>query len=410
MKFDIRERLLLFGIVLVSSNLFCQVRVGADVLMNERLSLIQGKRIGLVTNHTAVLSNGMHLADALAAETGAKLVVLFGPEHGIRGDASDGKTIADAADARTGRPVFSLYGSIRKPTVEMLSNVDALLFDIQDVGARFYTYESTMSLAMEAAAEKRIPFIVLDRPNPIDGEHMSGFVLDDSLRSFVGLHRIPIRHGMTIGELATLVNSEGWLANGVKANLIVVKTEGWSRHQWYDQTGLRWINPSPNMKSLATATVYPGTCLFEGTNLSEGRGTDHPFEQIGAPFLEGKRWAGELARLKLPGVQFDAVEFVPAEIPSVASNPKHKGEKCGGVFIHVADRSAFDPVRTAVAMLVTAKKFFPQFAWKPYVDRLAGTPRLRAMIDNGDAVDEIVGRWSEELRVFEALRTKYLLY
>ena len=270
---------------------------GLDILEAEQFARLRGLRAGLITNLTGRNRKGQRTLDLMRNSPHCTLIRVFSPEHGLQGDLV-GK-VGSTTDLQTGLSVDSLYGETRRPTPEKLKGLDILIFDIQDVGARFYTYESTMSLAMEAAAEKRIPFIVLDRPNPIDGEHMSGFVLDDSLRSFVGLHRIPIRHGMTIGELATLVNSEGWLANGVKANLIVVKTEGWSRHQWYDQTGLRWINPSPNMKSLATATVYPGTCLFEGTNLSEGRGTDHPFEQIGAPFVEGKRWAGELARLKI---------------------------------------------------------------------------------------------------------------
>jgi uncharacterized protein YbbC (DUF1343 family) len=386
------------------------VKVGADILLSKQISLVEGKRVGLVTNHTALLASGKHLVDALFADKRTNLTTLFGPEHGIRGAVSDGKSIHSDFDSQTGLPVYSLYGEVNKPTLRMLENVDVLLFDIQDIGARFYTYASTMSLAMEAAAEKGIPLIVLDRPNPIGGMRVDGFILDDSLRSFVGLHRIPIQHGMTIGELATMVNENGWLKNGVKANLTVVKLEGWERNQWSDETGIQWVKPSPNMMTLATAAVYPGTCLFEGTNLSEGRGTDRPFEYIGAPFIDGKRWAMELNKDMLAGVQFEAVEFVPNEIPHVASNPKHQGKKCGGVFVKVVNRRTFEPIRTTVAMLASAKKLFPEFRWKAYIDKLAGTPRLRLMIDAGNSTDETVASWAIELRTFVQLRKKYLLY
>ena len=391
--------------------LAAQVKTGADLLFERHFGLIEGKRLGLVTNHSAVLSNGKHLADTLFENPKAKLVVLFGPEHGIRGQAPAGKSVRDSVDTKTGIPVYSLYGRINKPTPEMLKNVDVLIFDIQGIGARFYTYESTLSLAMEAAAENRIPFIVLDRPNPVTGTRFDGFVLVDSLRSFVGMHRIPVSHGMTMGELATMINQEGWLKNGVRANLDVVRMEGWKRDMWYDETQLTWIGPSPNMQSLQTAIVYPGSCLFEGTNFSEGRGTEKPFEYIGSPFVNGKQWADELNLLRLPGVTFEPIVFVPQEIQNVVANPKHKGIRCEGVFLNVVDRKVFEPVKSAVYMLSAAKKLFPQFQWRnSSVDRLAGTSKLRSSIDAGITPENIVESWKEERAVFGGVRLKYLLY
>ncbi|MEX2089482.1 MAG: DUF1343 domain-containing protein [Bacteroidota bacterium] len=393
-------------------SLRAQVTAGADLLFQKHFSLIQGKRVGLVTNHSAILADGRHLADALAQNPEVKLVALFGPEHGIRGDAPAGAKIQDDTDARTGVKVYSLYGRINKPTPEMLQGVDVLVFDIFDVGARFYTYESTMSHAMEAAAEKNIPYIVLDRPNPIRGTWVEGFIRLDSLKSFVGLHPIPIAHGLTMGELATLFNSEGWLKNKVKANLTVIRMEGWKRTLWFDETGLKWMKPSPNIPTLASATVYPGTCFFEGTNLSEGRGTDKPFEYIGAPYVNGTQWAGELNSLNLPGVRFEPIEFVPREIPGAAMNPKHKGVPCGGVFVNVVDRNAFEPIRTAIHMLSILKRLYPgEFQWRAgSIDRLSGTPDTRLWIDAGEDAEKIVAAWKAGVEEFKKTRNEYLLY
>lgn len=389
-----------------------QVLSGADLLLQKHFSLIQGKRVGLVTNHSALLADGRHLADALGENPEVKLVVLFGPEHGIRGDAPAGAKIQDDTDAKTGAKVYSLYGRINKPTPEMLQGVDVLVFDIFDVGARFYTYESTMSHAMEAAAENNIPYIVLDRPNPIRGTWVEGFIRLDSLRSFVGLHPIPTAHGLTMGELATLYNGEGWLKNNVKARLTVIRMEGWKRSQWYDETGLKWVKPSPNIPTLASAVVYPGTCFFEGTNLSEGRGTEKPFEYIGAPFINGGHWAKELNSHNLPGVRFEPIDFTPKEIPGAATNPKHKGTRCGGVFVKVVDRDAFEPIKTAIHMLAILKQLYPsEFQWRPgSIDRLSGTPNTRLWIDAGETPEKIVAAWKAEVKEFEKLRTRYLLY
>jgi uncharacterized protein YbbC (DUF1343 family) len=408
-----KSRCSILTLALFAAGVFCQsqVKVGADLLFEKYFSLVEGKRLGLVTNHSAVLSNGKHLADALFEDKRTKLVVLFGPEHGIRGDAPAGAKVQDGIDAKTGLPTYSLYGPINKPTAEMLKNVDVLLFDIQDVGARFYTFESTLALAMEAAAEEKIPFVVLDRPNPIRGTWVEGFVREDSLKSFVGLNPTPIAHGLTMGELATMVNGEGWMKNKVKATLTVVKMESWKRSMWYDQTELDWVPPSPNIRTVKTSIVYPGTCFFEGTSVSEGRGTMKPFEYIGAPFIDGRKLAEALNQQELPGVAFEAIEFTPQEIPNVVSMPKHKDIKCGGVYVKVTDRNSYEPVKTAVAMLVTLKMLYPvELLWRGSIDRLAGTPKLRLAIDAGKNAEDICRMWQGEVAQFKKMREKYLLY
>ena len=403
---------LLLCFSLVNAKPAKKIKVGADVLFESRTELIKGKRIGLITNHTAVLSNGKHLADALHEFGDTKLVVLFGPEHGIRGDASDGRTVQDTIDEKTGVPVISLYGKINKPTPEMLKNVDVLVYDIQDVGARFYTYISTMFLCMEAAAENNIHFVVLDRPNPISGVNVEGPIRVDSLKTFVGWAPIPIMHGMTVGELAIMANTSGWLKDRKHTKLSVVEITNWKRKQWYDETKLQWINPSPNMKSLQTAAVYPGTCLIEGTNVSEGRGTENPFEYIGAPWINGKELASKLNAERLPGVQFEAIEFTPHEISNVASNPKYKDQLCGGVFVKIVNRNIINSVKIGLAVVSeihTLYKDSLMFRERGF-DRLAGTPVIREMILQGNTVAEIVETWKEELKEFMMQRKKSLLY
>jgi len=408
-----KRLLLLFGLSLgVLSIGRAQVTVGADRLFTEYSSLIEGKRIGLVTNHSAVLADGRHLADALVSSNKTSLTVLFGPEHGIRGDAPDGRTVQNGIDERTGLPVYSLYGKVNKPTDEMLKNVDVLIFDIQDVGARFYTFISTMFLVMESAAEHGLPFIVLDRPNPIRGLQVEGPVRIDSLKSFVAWGPMPVSHGMTIGELATMANEEGWLANKIKAKLTVVRMSGWKRTMWFDETGLQWIKPSPNMKSLATATMYPGTCLIEGTTLSEGRGTEKPFEWIGAPFMDGERWAKMLNAVGLPGVKFSPVVFVPQEIANVASRPKHRGIQCSGISIEITDRSVLEPFKTGLHILATAKAVAPDsMRWRAgSIDRLSGTPDVRLGLDSSKSPEELLNSWEGARKAFVEKRIKYLLY
>ena len=403
--------LLLSAIVIAGASAQTAVITGADVLMGREFSLIAGKRVGLVTNHTAVLAGGMHLADALTARKDVKLAALFGPEHGIRGDAPDGITIKDSIDEKTGVKVFSLYGAVSKPTPAMLKDVDVLVFDIQDVGARFYTFISTLFLAMEAASENNIPFIVLDRPNPIGGAYCEGPVRVDSLKSFVGWAPMPIAHGLTVGELAAMANGEGWLAHGEQARLTVVKMDGWKRSLRYDETSLAWVRPSPNMRTVNTAIVYPGTCLIEGVNVSEGRGTDKPFEMLGAPWINGDSLSAALNAQRLPGVTFEPAVFTPHVIAGVSS-PKYKNTECRGVFVHVVDRASFDAVRSGIALVSAIHALYPsQLTFRDRgFDRLAGTPAIRTMIQSGSTVAEIAGTWSEPVKQFDAQRRKYFLY
>jgi len=342
------------------NNLNKEVYCGADVLINKKLNLIEGKQIGIVTNHTAVLKNGTHLVDTLSKIKSLKIVALFGPEHGIRGDAPDGHSITDGKDPKTGIPVYSLYGKINKPTKEMLNNVNMLVFDIQDIGARFYTFISTLYYTLQAAAENNIPMIVLDRPNPIGGINVSGNITEEGYFSFVGIAPIPIQHGMTIGELAVYFNNEGLLGKGLKADLTVIKIENWNRIDLFNDTDLKWINPSPNMVSLEAAMVYPGLCLLEGTNISEGRGTNKPFLTFGAPFINNKELIKNLEKYNFEGIEYLPVEFTPVDIPNMASNPKFKDTKCFGIELKVDTKKQFDAVKLGITIIYEINKLYKE--------------------------------------------------
>ncbi|HTK80677.1 MAG TPA: DUF1343 domain-containing protein [Bacteroidota bacterium] len=390
-----------------------RVRIGAEVLVAERLDLLAGKRVGIICNHTSILADGVHVADTLV-HRGVKVTALFGPEHGIRGTSAAGELSENGKDTRTGLPVYSLYGKTRKPTAEMLANVDVLVFDIQDVGARFYTYASTMAYAMQAAAENGKRFIVLDRPNPINGTDVEGTVLDTAYKSFVGLFPIPNRHGLTLGELARMIAGEGWLGGGPKVDLEVIKIQGWNRNMWYDETSLPWIAPSPNMKTLKTATVYPGMCLFEGVNISEGRGTEKPFEYIGSPWMNGDTIAHITDSLKIPGVRFERFDFTPVADSVAAPSPKFKNELCHGVFVHVLDRTKFHPVAAAVTLLNVISKTYGdklQFRAQAF-DQLAGVYEVRNMLSSKSLQDDALSQTlnSPQIKHFLEIRKKYLLY
>jgi uncharacterized protein YbbC (DUF1343 family) len=381
-----------------------RVSTGVDVLLQEPRRFLGPGRVGLITNQTGVTADLTSTIDALHRSQDVDLRALFGPEHGARGDLQDALPVKYHIDGSTGLPIHSLFGDALKPTPEMLEGLDVLVFDIQDVGCRFYTYPSTMAYAMEAAAENGLSFIVLDRPDPINGVAVEGNLRPD-FSSFVGLHRVPIRHGMTIGELAGLINE------GVGADLSVVEMRGWSRGMWFDETGLPWVQPSPNIPTLDTATVYPGTCLFEGVNVSEGRGTTRPFEYVGAPWIDGGRWAEELNALGLNGVRFRACSFIP-------TFDRYVGERCGGVQVHVTDRDGLRPVEAGLHMLQTVLSLHEdELEWLPpeggglmHFDMLAGTDALREDLMGGKAVGDIVGGWREELEGFMELRRGHLLY
>ncbi len=368
-------------------------------------SLFVDKRIGIICNHTAVDTSGRHIVEVFQELPGVKVTALFAPEHGVYGSAQAGEQIADNIDPRYGIPVRSLYGSTRKPTPEMLADVDVLVFDIQCVGARFYTYKYTMALAMEAAAENEKLFVVLDRPNPIGGLIVEGPVLEEKHASFVGMYPIPLRHGMTIGELARLFNAQLWLKDGVKARLLVIPLNGWRRSMWYDQTGLEFRKPSPNIPNLDTAAVYPGMCLLEGTNVSEGRGTDRPFIQFGAPWIDEAKLVEALNALKLPGVQFVPAAFTP-------TSSKHQNVLCKGAAIEIMDRAAMQAIRLGIEIVRTLHSMYPnEFQWRQaHFDRLCGTSAVREAITKGTDFKTLEMQWQEDLAAFRKIRQRYLLY
>lgn len=380
------------------------VRTGLDNVGLHK-ELFEGKRIGIIANHTSYDSGGKHIVDVFRTMPGVRVVALFGPEHGFRGIEEAGASIDNQTDSATGLPIHSLYGKTNKPTPQMLADVDVLVFDIQDVGARFYTYLYTMSLAMEAAAECGKRFVVLDRPNPIDGVQVEGPILEPQFATFVGLYPIPVRYGLTVGELARMINGEGWLAKGVKADLTVVPMTGWQRGMWYDQTGLRFIKPSPNMPDLETATLYPGLCLLEGTNLSEGRGTPKPFRQFGAPWIDANALAARLNALALPGVRFAPTSFTP-------TSSKHQGRECHGVEITLVDRNRLEPFWAGVLIINELCRTYPnQFEWNAsHFDRLCGTDAIRKAIAGGTSVERLRPTWDAACKAFQAVGRKYFLY
>ncbi|HED05222.1 MAG TPA: DUF1343 domain-containing protein [Ignavibacteria bacterium] len=389
-----------------------RVTMGADRLITEYLYLLKGKRIGIVTNRTGLLSNGKYLVDSLYNIKGLRITALFGPEHGIRGNAPAGKSISSGVDPKTKIPIYSLYGKNKKPTPEMLKNVDLLLYDIQDVGARFYTYISTLYYVLQAAAENHIPVIVLDRPDPINGITIDGPIRQKDLRSFVGIVPIPIRYGMTPGELAQMYVGEGWLREKTKPNLTVIKMKNWKRNYYYDNFKLQWVAPSPNIPDLETAIVYPGACLIEGTNISEGRGTHHPFLTIGAPFINSNKLIQELMKLKIKGVEFEPINFIPVNIPTMSSNPKYKDIKCNGIFIKITDRKKFRSVRFGIKLVYAIHKLYPnkfKFRNKDF-DLLSGDKKIREDILNNKHPDFIFNNWKNGLKSFIHKRKKYLLY
>ncbi|HSD22635.1 MAG TPA: DUF1343 domain-containing protein [Anaeromyxobacter sp.] len=383
------------------------------MLARSRFRLLRGRRTGLVCNPTAVTSELVHAADLLHGAPGVELAALFGPEHGVRGDAQYMVAVGGERDPRTGVPVHSLYGSTSaslKPAADVLDGLDALVFDIQDVGARYYTYQATMMLCMEAAADARVPFVVLDRPNPIGGALVEGPRLTPGFESFCGLHDLAPRHGMTVGELALLFRAERKL----DVELEIVPCEGWRRRTPFRETGLPWVFPSPNMPTPETALVYPGMCLLEGTNLSEGRGTTRPFELFGAPWLDANRLEGDLARERLPGVRFRPASFVPTW-------DKHAGVRCHGVELFVTDAERFRPFRTGLACVLHARAQDPaRFAWRtepyefvaevPAFDLLCGSAREREGIEAGATMAELGRGFAPEERAFARRRAPYLRY
>lgn len=390
-----------------------RVVVGLERILADQKKLLQGKRVGLVCNPTSVTPALEHAIDLFHAADGIDLKAIFGPEHGARGDAQYMVDVGEEHDAKTGLKVFSLYGKTKEslaPTKEMLDGVDTLVVDIQDIGSRYYTYVYTMSYCMESAAKLGKEVVVLDRPNPLGGVAVEGNVLNRPLRSFVGRYPIPVRHGMTPGELAGLFNEEF----GIGCKLTVVPMRGWNREMWFDQTELPWVIPSPNMPTLDTAAVYPGMCLLEGTNVSEGRGTTMPFLFVGAPWVDAYALAEALTAEKLAGVHFRPHYFTPTW-------DKHKGQRCGGVQLHLSDRDAFKSYVTGIAVVKALRRLAPkQFDWRREayefendhlaIDLLLGRHELRKLVEADAPLAEIEASWKDEAASFAKTRAKYLLY
>ncbi len=388
------------------------VQSGLEALVEDSFAGLQGKRVAVVCNHTAIDSRGRHLVDLLARTPGVTLEAIFAPEHGYRGDVPDGGDPPTSRDPATRAPLYSLYGGRLEPTAEMLRGVDVILYDVQDVGARFYTYISTLGLVIKAAAANGIPIWVLDRPNPVGGAAVQGPVLDPRRRSFVGAYPIPVRYGLTAGELARMIAGERWLELPAGYAPQVVPLRGWRRNQWFDETGLPWTAPSPNMLSLSTATLYPGTCLLEGTNVCEGRGTAHPFEWIGAPWIDAGRLVDELRGRPVAGAAFAPVEFVPRRIPGRTAAVKYRDQPCRGVAIRVTDRRILDPVALAVHLMHAIRGLHAdRFQWRvPAIDELYGSDSLRRDLDAGRTPGQIIAAWRSGLQQFEATRKGYLIY
>jgi len=405
-----------------------QMQTGAGWLVENDFGFLSGKKIGIITNHTATVG-GRHIADILHEAGDVNVVALFGPEHGIRGDAPAGAKITFETDDATGLPVYSLYGDIHKPTPEMLDGIEVLVFDIQDVGARFYTYLTTMVMGMEAAAEAGISFMVLDRPNPLGGELTDGFMREKEFESFVGYLPIPVVYGLTVGELAAMVKGESMVDGISGLDLHIIEMQNWNRTMTWPDLNVSWNPPSPNIPDFETALIYPGACFFEGVSASEGRGTYEPFMQLGAPWADGEAIASDLNARNLPGLRFEKAEFIPASIPGMATNPVHMGVRVSGIRYVITDRDAVRPVEAGVHVLHAFYHHAPEseretFFNPPQQDRqsriggprksaivrLAGTDQLYKMIENGALADEIIEYWKDDLEAYNQLRRNYFIY
>ena len=388
-----------------------EVKIGLEKILDEQVMLLKGLRVGLICNQASVNRKFQHAADLFFEHTEINLTTLFGPQHGIRGDVQDNMIeTGHTTDHLTGLPIYSLYSETREPTEEMLANIDAMVFDLQEGGCRVYTFIYTMANAMKACAENVKKFIVLDRPNPIGGEKVEGNTLESGYESFVGQFPIPMRHGLTVGELAQLFNKEF----EINCDLTVIKMDGWQRKFYLDETNAPWLMPSPNMPTVDTAVVFPGTVYFEGTQVSEGRGTTRPFEIIGAPYINSKELADALASLKLKGVIFSPINFLP-------TFQKHQNDSCGGVFLHITEREVFEPVITGIGIVKTIFDLYgTEFKWKntPYeyvfdknpFDIISGTEKTRNQIESSVELFAIQNSWKNDEQEFYSLREKYLLY
>jgi len=388
-----------------------QIQFGSDVLVNEKINFLGEKRIGIVSNRNSVMMNGTHLIDTLLS-IGKNITALYSLEHGFSQGFADGVLIKSPKEKIKNIPVHSLYGKTKKPTKEMLADVDLILFDVQAVGARFYTYISSMFYIIQAATEHNIELFILDRPNPLGGEKVEGPVLNNDFQSFIGIAPIPILHGMTIGELAFLFTLENYIAVDNFPKFQIIEMKKWNRKSYWADLNITWLPTSPNIPTLETALVYPGTCLIEGTNISEGRGTENPFLTIGAPFINPDELISELNIDETTGIKLSPTEFVPVEIKRKAVNPKFNGEKCYGIKIEVTDKTKFSAIDFGLGLIYVLHKLYPdEFEFREnHFDLLTGTDKIRLSIKDGKSPDQIKKLWQEDLNNFKKIRNKYLLY
>jgi len=386
-----------------------EILFGADILISENLDLLKNKNAGLIINQTSLLKNGTPLLDSLM-KIGINVKAIFSPEHGFKGQNIAGEFIEDFVEP-FGIKVYSIYGKVKKPTSEMLIDIDVLIFDIQDIGARFYTYISTLYYVIEASAENNIPLIVLDRPNPLTGLRVEGPVLEENFKSFIGISEISVLHGMTIGELANLFNNE-IKKSGNDAELTVVKMTGWKRNFDWEDINRDWVSTSPNIPDFETAQIYPATCLLEGTNVSEGRGTENPFKIIGAPFINSDDLISALNNYKLAGVMISAVSFIPSDIPGKATDPKFKNERCNGIKIQITEKEKFNAIDFGIKLICALYQLYPkEFQFRTdHFDKLIGCEYTREMITDGIHPDSIINSWQKKLDQFKEKRKSYLLY
>jgi len=376
---------------------------GIEVLFKQHIDELQGKTVGLVINHTAADKKGVSIVDKFMEYDDITIQVIFAPEHGYRGD--QGGRIVDEVDTVSGAKIYSLHGEVYKPTPEMLEGIDVLIFDMQSVGVKFYTYSSTMGRAMQAAAENGVEFWVLDRPNPITGTRVDGTIQESETVSNVGLYPIPVQYGLTIGELAKMVVGEGLMEFPEGFQPRIIQMTNWRRDRWYDETDIPWIKASPNMPLIETAIVYPGMCFFEVRGFSiKGSGRPHPFIWMGNPWLDGNKLATELNKLNIPGADFTPIEFTP-------TSGRFEGEKLGGIQVNIIDRNELEPVKLGVYIMHTILQLHPdEYELTTKVDRLAGTERLRNALNEGQTPEQIFESWQQPLEEFKGLRAKYLLY
>jgi uncharacterized protein YbbC (DUF1343 family) len=374
-----------------------RVQTGLDVLEAEKFALLRGKHVGLITNHTGLDFQGRSTVELLAHAQGVQLVALFSPEHGIAGHADE--KISTSKDPSTGLPIYSLYGEHLRPTDEMLQGIDALVFDVQDAGVRFYTYTTTMGYCMEEAAKRNIAFYVLDRPNPLNGEIVEGPMLDPEKTSFIAYYPLPVRYGLTIGELAQLFNTE----NHINAQLHVIPMRNWHRNYFFESTGMRWLPPSPNLRTLKGAILYPGFEILQNAGVSVGRGTEAPFEEFGAPWINGEEVAAELNTKGLPGVRFANQPFIPV-------SGLYAGQRCGGVGIRITDRAAVRSMRIGLEIAALLQKKYPDHFDTSKIVQLLGNDETVRQLQAGTSPEQIVASWAKDLAEFDQVRRRYFLY